>query len=592
MKSLIALYKEIFTVLPREAHRFLNLYSWLLASLAVFDAAALGLLAAVIAPVSIGRPVVLPIIGALDNAGVVIAILVICALMVTKGALAVLIMWWGTRHIARYQVYLGDRLFRAYIKAPWKQRLQKNSADMLRFSDGGVDVVISSFILPGATLLGEAISLIVVVGTLAIVQPLIAVITMVYILLLGIVLYLWIAKHAKVAGEVNMTMTLRTSRLILEIMSTMKEIALRNREDTVSDVVEGARKVSSRARANAYFLGQVPRYVLESGLIGGFVVVGGAGFLLGGEQQALTAVALFGLAGFRMAPSVTRFQSIISLMQTNAPYPRRVLDELHNTEELVSHSTSRPQESLPEQISEITFEDVTFRYTDEGRPAVKDISLNIKSGEFVAFVGESGSGKSTMVDLILSLLEPSAGEVKIDDTPLINVTRSWRERVGYVPQDVQLFDSTVAENVALTWDGDYDEARVEQALRQAQVWDLIVRREGGIHSTVGEHGLALSGGQRQRLGIARALYDDPLVLIMDEATSALDTATEAAVSESIANLSGDRTVIVVAHRLATIRHADRIFFMRDGELIAQGPFEELIEKVPDFARQAALAGLT
>jgi ATP-binding cassette subfamily C protein len=268
-----------------------------------------------------------------------------------------------------------------------------------------------------------------------------------------------------------------------------------------------------------------------------------------------------------------------------------VLDELHETEALVATTADRVSEPLPQNPSRISVENVTFRYSPDAAPAVRDVSLEIPLGSFVAFVGASGSGKSTMIDLLLSLLEPTEGVIRVDDAPLTTLTRSWRERVGYVPQDVALFDSTVAENVALTWSNDYDPERVQQSLEQAQVWDIIARRDGGIESPVGEGGISLSGGQRQRLGIARALYLDPLVLVMDEATSALDTKTEAAVSDSIANLSGDRTVIVVAHRLSTVRKADTIFFMRDGEVVASGTFDQLVASVPDFAHQAALAGL-
>lgn len=591
MKSVFGLYREVLAELPAEARRFLKIYSWLLASLAIFDAAALGLLALVIAPLASNTPVILPLVGKLDFGGVIIAILVICGLMITKGLASVLVMWWGTRRIIRYQVAIGDRLFRAYIHAPWTLRLKKNSSDMLRFSDGGVDVMINTFLFPGATLLGEGVSLVVVVATLAIVQPGIALITLAYMLLLGAVLYLWIAKHARIAGDVNLKATVRTSRLILEIMSTMKEIALRNREDTVADVVEVSRRESAQARANTYFLGQVPRYVLESGIIGGFVVIGGAGFLLGGQQAAITAVALFGLAGFRMAPSVTRFQSIMSAMLASAAYPRRVLEELHETEAMVATSSGRASLPVPSKPQSIVLDNVTFRYSPEAAPAVHAVSLEIPFGSFVAFVGSSGSGKSTMVDLLLSLLEPTEGTIRIDDVPMTELTRAWRDRVGYVPQDVALFDSTIAENVALTWAKDYVPARVQSALEQAQVWEIVSKRDGGIESRVGERGLSLSGGQKQRLGIARALYSDPLVLVMDEATSALDTKTEAAVSESIMDLSGDRTLIVVAHRLSTIRHADRIFFMRDGEVKASGTFDELVASVPEFAHQAALAGL-
>jgi len=193
--------------------------------------------------------------------------------------------------------------------------------------------------------------------------------------------------------------------------------------------------------------------------------------------------------------------------------------------------------------------------------------------------------------LLLGLLEPGEGTIAIDGVPLSELRSAWRSRVGYVPQEAAIFDATIAQNVALTWGDNYEADRVRRSLVRAQVWDLVASREGGIEARVGERGLALSGGERQRLGIARALYADPLVLVMDEATSALDTQTESQVTDAIASIGGGVTKIVVAHRLATIMHADCIFFMRGGEVVGSGSFEELTARIPDFARQAELAGL-
>lgn len=591
MRSVFALYQDVVSVFPEGGRRFLSVYAWLLASLALLDAAALGLLAVLIGPLSIGQQVSLPFIGVLDIGGVVLAILVICALMVLKGLFAVLITWWATRRISRYEVAIGDRLFRAYITAPWVQRLRRNSSDMMRFSDSGVDTTVNGFVLPGATLLGEVVSLLVIIAALAIAQPVLALVTLGYLILLGAVLFFWIARHSKVAGEMNIHATIRTSRLILEIVGAMKEVALRNKEREVADIVQSSRTLSARARANIYFLGQLPRYALESGIIGGFVVVGGAGFLLGGLEQAVTAVALFGLAGFRMAPAVTRFQSVTSQMIAVSMYPRRVLEELRESELGVASTADRPTNQLPAEPKRIVLDDVSFRYSPEAPLAVRHVSLEIDFGSTIAFVGASGSGKSTMVDLLLSLLEPTEGTITIDRVPLTELTYAWRDRVGYVPQDVALFDSTIGQNVALTWGAEYDRDRAQAALVRAQLWDLVEAKEGGLDAPVGERGIALSGGQRQRLGIARALYSDPLVLVMDEATSALDTLTESQVTAAIAGLGEGITKVVVAHRLATIKHSDRIFFMRDGELAGGGTFDQLVESFPDFARQAELAGL-
>lgn len=591
MRYVLALYRDVINVFPAGGRRFLNIYAWLLASLSLFDAAALALLALVIAPVAAGQPVVVPLVGELDSTGVVWAIVVICALMVAKGASAVVVTWWATRRIPRFEVAIGDRLLRAFLAAPWRDRLRKNSNDIMRFADSGVDVTINAFVLPGATLLGEAVSLLAVITTLAVVQPVLALTTLIYLLMLGAVLFFWIARHARHAGEVNTANSIRTSRLILEIIAAMKEVTLRNKEDEVADVVKAARTSSARARANIYFLGQLPRYALEAGLVGGFVVIGAVGLLVGGIEQAIAAVALFALAGFRVAPSVIRFQSVLSQMIALAEYPRLVLAELADAESGVARFAERAVRVFPEAPEHIALDKVTFRYTPESTPAIDDVSLDITLGSSVAFVGASGSGKSTMVDLLLSLLEPTSGTIYVDGVPLAELRAEWRTRVGYVPQEVALFDASIAQNVALTWGDDYDPDRVRVALEQAQLWDLVSSRDGGIDARVGERGLALSGGQRQRLGIARALYSKPLVLVMDEATSSLDTQTESQVTDAIFALGGGITKIIVAHRLATIMHSDRIFFMRNGGLVGSGTFEELVVAFPDFARQAELAGL-
>lgn len=320
--------------------------------------------------------------------------------------------------------------------------------------------------------------------------------------------------------------------------------------------------------------------------------MGIVGYLQGGLPQAFTSVALFGLAGFRMVPSLLRFQGVMTSTAATLPHSRAVIRDIKSAEKYVAEAESIGQDPIAGDPQSLVLEDVEFTYPGSGVPAVTDLNLTVPIGTHLALVGSSGAGKSTLVDLLLGLLTPSAGSIRLDHQDLRDVLGAWRSRVGYVPQDVVLFDGTIGQNVALTWGEDYDRDRVREALDKAQMLMTVEAREGGLDAKVGERGLALSGGQRQRLGIARALYVDPLVLVMDEATSALDTTTEEAVTSAIRALHGEVTVITVAHRLSTIRHADQICFMKDGTIEAKGTFDEVIRSSPDFAMQAALAGLT
>lgn len=598
MKAAIASYRKLLALLPVEARRFLTGYSVALGLLAILDAISLGLLAVVITPLVTNSPITLPLLGTVEGFGLVVLLGIVCALIILKGVLSLALTWFATRRFARYELIIGNQLLDSYLRSSWSARLRRNSSDLVRIADIGIANTIAGFLLPGATLLGEALTFFTVVVVLAVAQPLIAAITLVYFGLVGAVMFFWISPRAQLAGRVGMRSSLRVSRLITEMVGALKEITLRNKAAEVAGVVRETRVETARARANIYFLNNVPRYILESALVGGFVLVGVAGFVAGeitgagGMTQAVTGISLFALAGFRMMPSVQRFQAVTTQVISNIPLADAVIDDIHAARSAPHQDIPVSVRELAAQPSSLSFHDVGFSYSPEAPPAVSGVNLKIRFGSSVAIVGSSGAGKSTLIDLLLGLIEPTTGVITIDDVPISEVTTSWHSRVGYVPQEVSLFDGSIAQNVALSWTTDFDRERVLAALEQAQLLPTIEARFGGIDGSVGERGLSLSGGQRQRLGIARALYAQPLVLVMDEATSSLDTATEAAVSDAIRTLHGRVTTVTVAHRLATIQHADQIFFMTGGRVAAQGTFDELVAQVPEFAYQAALAGLT
>ncbi|ACZ20816.1 ABC-type bacteriocin/lantibiotic exporter with N-terminal double-glycine peptidase domain [Sanguibacter keddieii DSM 10542] len=595
MTSLFRTVRTLLALLPGGSRRFVVTFAVASGALAILDVAALGLLAMTLAPMISGSEITLPVLGTFSESGDFLPLLVaVGVLIVLKSVFAVTLQWFATRRFARFEQDLGRQLLDAFFVSPWTDRLGRNSTDLVRSTDVGVATTVSGVLIPFAMLSGEVFTFVAVMLVLVVAQPLMAVVTVVYFGIVGAFLYGWVLRKAVAAGTDNREYSARAVRLVSEMVASLKEITLRDKGGEVSNLVQGVRRHSSQARANMSFLGVVPRYVLEASLVGGFALAAVVGSLGGdGLDGALTSLALFGVAGFRIVPSITRFQSIMAQTAASIPFAEKVIAEIARGQRYAQkRHEAGAGTALPDDAQEMIFDAVSFRYPGSDRDAVDRVDVRIPFGSSIALVGASGSGKSTLVDMILGLLEPTAGEIRVDDQPLAGVLASWRSRVGYVPQEVSLFDASVAQNVALSWTEDgIDRDRVRRALERAQVLDIVEAREGGIDAPIGERGMNLSGGQRQRLGIARALYAEPMVLIMDEATSALDTGTEALVTQAIQELRGDVTVIVVAHRLATIRHSDAVCFMRDGEMVVSGTFAEVVAAEPDFAHQAALAGL-
>jgi ATP-binding cassette, subfamily B, bacterial PglK len=423
-----------------------------------------------------------------------------------------------------------------------------------------------------------------------------AIVAAVYFGLVAVLLYSVIARRAAAAGRTATAASVDTIRLVQESFATTKEITLRGRGEQLAGVAREVRANSARARGMAFFYSVGPRFVLEAALLGGFLVVGGIAVLTQGVTEAVSAIGLFAVAGFRVVPCLTRLQSVFATMHAHEPNAHEVLAALRETGAAGAEPArfaAVDASGLAGGAVEIVLDDVTFTYPGAERPALDGVSLRVPAGARVAVVGRSGSGKSTLVDVVLGLLTPASGRVVVGGQELSTVAAAWRGRIGYVPQEVALLDADVAANVALSWRADdVDVERVARVLEAAQLSEVVAGLPQGVATPVGERGLRLSGGQRQRLGIARALYTDPTVLVLDEATSALDAATEAAVTATVAGLHDDVTVLVVAHRLATVRDCDAVVLLEEGRVVDVGTFDEVVSRVPDFAVQAELSGLT
>ncbi|MFS6528796.1 ABC transporter ATP-binding protein [Microbacterium aurugineum] len=589
MRSIWRTLLDLLRVLPRGARPFYLWYSIATGMLSILDTAALALIVLTVNALVTGNAIDVPLIGPLPESATFWVVLIIAVLFILKGVLAALLHWRATRRFAAYELDLGDRLFAEYTHSSWEDRSRTSTAELTRIVDASVGSANRGFLLALSQIPGNLFTFIAALLILVIAQPLTALIAFLYLSLVFGIISLALSRRSKSEGQRNRDYSYRVATVMTEMVEALKEVTLRGKLDEAGRVISKNRGVATRARANLAFMTVVPRYAFEAALIGGFILIGASAFLTGGAAAAAVAVSLFAASGFRMIPSMNAVQASLTSASSNEAYAKDVIRQLSETSTSIQ-TEPRDTEELPEHPRELRLRNISFRYAGNREPVLKDVDLRVPFGSSLAIVGPSGAGKSTLIDIILGLSVPTEGSLEIDGHPVDSVLHQWRTHVGYVPQRVALFDGSVAQNVALTWETDYDSDRVLQALRRAHISELA-QRPGGLGEHLGERGSSLSGGQQQRLGIARALYTDPLVMVMDEATSSLDTATENRVVESMNELRGQVTFITVAHRLATIRQYDQVCYLDQGQIKGFGTFDEVVDQVPDFRFQAALAGL-
>lgn len=592
MKSLWNTLNELFKVLPKGARGFYFGYSIMTGMLAVLDALALTLIVVVTAPLATGKGMTLPVVGTLPESATPFLVIAICGLFVLKGVFAVVMHRRATRRFARYELETGDKLFSAYIHRSWEQRAQLSTAEVTRIVDTAMANTNLGFLLQISMIPGNVMTFLATILVLVIAQPVTALIALVYLLAIALIMNRVVSRAAKRAGEANRDLVYRISTIMTEMVDALKEVTLRGKLGEISSVISKDRVRATNARADMAYLSQVPKYAFETALIGGVLLVGGAAYLMSGLGGATVAVGLFAVTGFRVVPALNAIQSCLSSASANEVYALDVIRELRDSDQQrASEEQATDTVPMPETPKQLELRDVQFRYPGAEVNVLDGISLAMPFGSSLAIVGPSGAGKSTLIDILLGLSEPTAGGLFVDGVPLEDLLSEWRKRVGYVPQRVALFDGSIAQNVALTWEDNYDLPTVQRAMERAHL-EALGEREGGLLARIGERGESISGGQQQRLGIARALYTDPLVMVMDEATSSLDTATENRVTESMRELQGEVTFITVAHRLATIREYDQVVYLDGGKIRGAGTFDEVVAQVPDFATQAKLAGLS
>jgi ABC-type multidrug transport system fused ATPase/permease subunit len=506
---------------------------------------------------------------------------------VCKTAYSIFATYWKARFAQNRALKLSVRLYNAYLRAPYSYHLKHNSSDLFRNVNTECANLALHILVPMVDLLSQTAILGGAFLIVVILVPPLVLVWLTLFLALGFSSATALQRRAKQRGISAQEQRGAVARAINEGLGGVKEISVLQRTQRFSQRLSDALGlVLSIQRTHAVIQRAIPSIIESLGIIG---LLGVTLMLVvdGTEPQQLVSIlSVFAVAMTRMKGSVRVIMTSYADIRHNSPSLGLVYDHLLELEpdEATRDAYNQAITPLPLQ-HKITLRDVSFAYPGSETPALQAINLEINRGEAVGFVGATGSGKSTLIDVIMGIVVPAQGSVTVDGTDILSNPAGWHINLGYVPQNIFLLDASVRQNIALGVDDDEVNAQsVASAVEAAEIATFVAKLPQGLDTLIGENGVRLSGGERQRIAVARALYNNPDVLLMDEATSALDNTTEAAVVAAVEGLKGDRTILMIAHRLSTVRRCDRIVFMKAGCIDAIGTYDELVSRHAEFER--------
>ncbi len=542
-----------------------------------------------------------------DPVTVALALAVIAGfLLITKSLLNMVLTKRILRFLANRQALVSGRLAAGLLSRPLLQVQQRSSQETVYTLTSGVSAATLSVLGQGTVALSEiALLVVLAVGMLAI-SPVVTLFTIVFFLLISFTLQKVLAGRAGRIGQRSAHIDIQSVAIVQEALRTYREAVVSQRRGLYVQRFQNLRWQGAVNTTELQFLSMIPKYVLEIALVCGAGLLAASQLLTKDLSAAVAIIAVFLAAGSRIVPSILRLQTAAIIIRSAAGQAAPTYDlaqELSLAQ--LSSSTAESFGSIdPTTIrtllqkghqgfdASILISDVDLSYPGTSTPALAGVSLTLPAGSSLALVGPTGAGKSTLADVILGVLIPDSGVALIGGLTPAEALAAWPGAVAYVPQDVAMANGTVRENVALGLPVEIiDDDWVWDALNRAHLAEFLRDSREGLDTVIGEHGIKLSGGQRQRLGIARALYTRPKLLVLDEATSALDAETEHAIAKTLQELEGNVTTVTIAHRLATIRHCDLVVYLEGGRAQAQGTFSEVRAIAPHFDRQAQLLGL-
>ena len=498
--------------------------------------------------------------------------------------------WMQIRFTKMRVHFLGRRLMQGYLNQPYEWFLSQHTSKMTTTVLSEVNNVISKSLFPAIQLIAQSTVVLFLLVALLVIDPFLALMAGLGLGVAYTVLYLLVRGPLLRFGRRRYNANMKRYRVTQETFGGIKDVKVGCLENNMVQRFIRPSYQTANEEVKAAIVKQVPGHLMQAILFAGVVAI-----LLylkqvhGSMAGALPTFSAFAFAGYRLMPALQQIYRHVTSLRSNEAALDGLLDTIESLNPIGVEKTSDEGGRFERVSQGIELQEVRYRYPSAGDEALKGITLDIPARQRIGLVGASGSGKTTTVDIILGLLRPSHGRMIVDGTEIEDSNiRQWQRSIGYVPQHIFLADETIAANIAFgVKQSDIDMNSVERAARIANLHDFIITElTDGYQTEVGERGVRLSGGQRQRIGIARALYHDPDVIIMDEATSALDNQTEKSVMTAVDNLADTKTIILIAHRLTTVEKCDRIYMLDHGNVVAQGSYEDLIERNPEFRAMA------
>ncbi len=514
--------------------------------------------------------------------------------LLARTVISILITRRTLHFLAKISAQLSNKLFSKLMNSNYKT-ITENSSQELSFAvNRGMDLLVVGTLGTAVSLIVDVTSLVLITGALFVVDTLVAIITLTLFASTGFVLYQLTHRRGNRLGREKSNLEIATSIKFLEAIDTFREISIHDRQSHYSENIGKMRSKYSYAVAEMSFLPNVSKFVIEALVVLTAVLIGFSQFLINDAFRAIGTITMFLAAGSRIAPAALRVQQGFLVLRINSGQIQPTLT-LMNKLSSDSYESLKNEELNSENLTfrpEIVLSKVNFKHNETDKFALSNVDLTIAPGEMVALVGPSGAGKSTLVDLILGILDINSGSILISSESPKQIIKRFPLSMSYLPQTISLINGSIRENVCLGFaEGEFSDEEIWNALETASLKEYFQGQGLGLDFQIGENGNALSGGQRQRIGIARALITNPKVLVLDEATSALDAETESTISRTLENLKGVVTVIIVAHRLSSVKNADKLVYLKDGKILAVGSFNEVRASVPDFDSQVSLMTL-